>query len=110
MREMSRSPDANVSALWKDGHLTTEVERACSRCESPLDTTGSPKWCKACRAKNQREYMALRKEMAESRGFAAGVSAMREAVVREFDRLGRQNVNAFACAKWVREMPGPDIG
>ena len=82
----------------------TEDDTACSRCESPIDTTGSPPWCKKCRAKYQREYQTLRKQMSESRGYAAGVAAMRDAIAAEFDRMGRQTYSAFSLAQWVRKF------
>jgi hypothetical protein len=60
------------------------VDSSCSKCEKPLDTDGFPHWCKSCRARYKREYEALRKDMAETRGYAAGVSAMREFVASNF--------------------------
>jgi len=76
---------------------------SCARCEKPLDTNGSPHWCKACRAKYQREYQLLRVEMSETRGYAAGVSAMREHIVRKFEAIGTTaTFNGSVAAQWVR--------
>lgn len=83
-------------------------EKTCSRCEAPLDTTGNPQWCKKCRAANQREYMRTRKDMAESRGFAAGVSAAKDFIAREFEGAIRgANVSGFEAARLVRACKGP---
>lgn len=60
----------------------------CSKCDGVLDTTGTPKWCRACRAKYKREYEATVKEMTESRGYAAGVSAMRDYLAQNFAKYG----------------------
>lgn len=85
-----------------------ETTSACSKCEKPLDTSGFPHWCKACRAKNQREYMALRKEMAETRGFAAGVSAMREYVAANFEVYNFPQVfTGVEIARIVRTCADP---
>lgn len=79
----------------------------CSRCTEPLDTTGSPTWCKACRAKYQREYKALRAEMTESRGFAAGVSAMRAYLAEQFAKLGAGGFTGSEVASLIRQSQGP---
>ncbi len=61
----------------------------CSRCDQPLDTTGFPRWCKACQTKYRKELAATKREMQESRGYAAGVSAMRDYLARQFaERYG----------------------
>ena len=80
----------------------------CSRCEERLDTEGSPRWCKKCRAKYQREYQGLKKEMAESRGYAAGQSAMRECLALHFARFGGAAFNCVEIAYMIRRAPGPD--
>lgn len=80
----------------------------CSRCTEPLDTTGSPTWCKSCRANYQREYKALRAEMTESRGYAAGVSAMRAYLAAQFAKLGSGGFTASEVAALIRQSQGPD--
>ncbi len=80
-------------------------DKQCSRtdCGKPLDTSGSPPWCKACRAKYQRDYQSLRKEMSESRGYAAGVSAFRDHIVKKFEAIGTSaNFTGSVAAQWVR--------
>jgi hypothetical protein len=54
-----------------------------------LDTTGTPYWCKKCRAAYKREYVATQSEMKESRGYAAGISAAKAALAVKFDNYGR---------------------
>lgn len=76
---------ANVSALAETPANATGAAALCSKCENALDGVGFPHWCKKCRATYRREYEALRKEMAETRGYAAGVSAMREFVAANFE-------------------------
>ena len=77
----------------------------CSRCEGPLNTVNFPHWCKACRAKYQREYQALRKQMSETRGFAAGVSAFRDHAARLLWQMGPSMINAADTAQWLRKLP-----
>lgn len=74
----------------------------CSRCQKPLDADGSPRWCKACRAKYQRDYQALKKEMSESRGFAAGCSAMRDTLAKHFEQFQRARFSGAEIAKMIR--------
>ena len=83
-------------------------ETTCSRCEKALDTTGVPLWCRACRAEYQREYKALQKQMSETRGFAAGVSAAKAFVASEFETAIRgATINGFEAARLVRACKGP---
>jgi hypothetical protein len=79
----------------------------CSRCEQELDTEGSPRWCKKCRAKYQREYQALRKEMGESRGYAAGCSAMRAFLESYFAQFGNARISGFEASTMVRKAGVP---
>lgn len=72
----------------KDVVQTTADAPICSRCEGPRDTEGYPKWCKECRAKYRREFRDTEKEMRESRGFAAGCTAMRNAIAIRFQGYG----------------------
>jgi len=77
--------------------------KTCSKCEATLDTTGNPQWCKKCRAKNQREYERTRKEMAESRGFSAGVSAAKDFLAREFEgKIRGAMISGNEAARLVR--------
>lgn len=79
----------------------------CSRCEADLDSAGYPKWCKKCRAKYRREYVDLRAQMQETRGFAAGVSAMRAAVVTRFAHWPRAVFSGSEVVTQVQTMAGP---
>ena len=60
----------------------------CSKCHAALNTTGYPLWCQACRTKHKRDYEEARKEMRESRGYAAGISAMRDHLAKNFSVYG----------------------
>ncbi len=84
------------------------AEVKCSRCEEPLDTDGSPRWCKKCRAKYRREYESTKKEMSESRGYAAGQSAMRAALAGYFYRFGGAHFSAAEISVMIQRAPGPD--
>jgi len=78
----------------------------CSKCERDLDASGFPRWCKVCRAKYQREWCALRKEMSETRGFAAGVSAFREHLLKKFSAIPASYMfSGPVAAEWVRTEP-----
>lgn len=80
----------------------------CSKCNKELDTTGYPLWCKSCRAANKREYEATKKEMQESRGYAAGVAAMRAYLADNFARYGSAgSFNGNEIAHTIRTVPGP---
>jgi len=84
------------------------MEEACSKCGNALDTTGSPKWCRACRAKYKREYDATVKEMTESRGFAAGCTAMREYLAKRFSEYGAAgSFSGIEIAKIIAQAKGP---
>ena len=82
---------------------TTETA-ICSKCEAALDTTGYPKWCKACRATHKREYEATKKEMSETRGFAAGAAAMKAAIANRVAALGNGKFSGLQIASWIREF------
>lgn len=81
----------------------------CSKCGSAIDTTGYPVWCKACRAKYQKDYKAARAEMTESRGYAAGIAAMRAHLAGHFDRLGSGAFTGFEIAGLIRQSKGPKL-
>src|SRR5262245_13535107 len=83
-------------------------QNPCSNCGNALDTTGYPHWCKKCRAANKRQYEATRKEMTESRGFAAGVSAMRDYLMKNFGQYGTQgSFSGIEIAEIIRRCKGP---
>ncbi len=84
-----------------------EVKLKCSRCELDRDTEGSPPWCKACRAKYQREYQSLKKEMSETRGYAAGCSAMRDFMCGYFQQLGNVKLSGFEVSIMARKAGLP---
>jgi hypothetical protein len=79
----------------------------CSRCDKPLDTEGSPQWCKACRAAYQREYQGLKKQLSESRGYAAGCSAMRDRLARIFSQWPSARLSGAEIASRIMREPDP---
>jgi len=86
----------------------TETVALCSKCQAPLDREGSPNWCKACRAKYQREYEGTKKQMNESKGFANGVSAMREYLAQRFAEYGTSgSFTGAEIAATIRTCKGP---
>jgi len=94
-----------ASAIQTETDSTTEL---CTKCGQARDTIGYPKWCKACRSTYKREYAELKEGMSETRGYSAGISAMRDCAAREFDRLGSGSFAAFEVAALIRQMPGPE--
>jgi hypothetical protein len=87
--------------------VTADTASRCSKCAGPLDRKGYPLECRACWAKRQRDYVATKKEMTESRGFAAGVSAMRAHLAGQFDRIGSGSFNGYEAAGLIRQSKGP---
>jgi hypothetical protein len=82
----------------------------CSKCEKPLDTTGFPKWCKACQNAYRREYRRTKEDMSESRGFVAGVTATKTLLASEFEQKIRgAQINGFEAARLVRICQGPAL-
>jgi len=87
--------------------LTTPTITLCSRCTAELDTTGTPHWCRTCRAKYQREYASLKKEMAESRGFAAGVAAAKQYLADQFAKQGSGSFTGYEISRLILQSKGP---
>lgn len=93
----------NMMAESVQANTTAEKTEGCTKCGATLDTKGYPLWCKKCQAAYRRDYSALRKEMSESRGYAAGVSAFRDHIARKFEAIGTSaTFNGSVAAKWVR--------
>ena len=80
-------------------------------CSNPLDTTGTPKWCKECRARYQRENKALRMNRAEAegyyRGFREGVTTLRKILIDELCKAGGGMMRANEVAIWIGSVPTP---
>lgn len=83
------------------------AEAKCSKCDGLLDTEGYPCWCKACRAKYKREYEATKRQMSESRGYCAGVTAEKNHLARAFEKLGSGMMSGYEAAMWIRGDEGP---
>jgi len=83
----------------------------CSKCgENPrADDDGTNPWCKPCRAKYQKEYQEGKLGRERSKGFAAGVEAMRNLLVDEFDKIGSGYFTGTETAVLIERAPGPPI-
>lgn len=107
---MSRGTNEELSKLGNNHRAMSEETKPqteeCSKCEAPLDTTGFPKWCKACRAKYKREYEATKKEMSETRGYAAGFSAgsaaMQAGIAARVAAVGNGKFSGLRFAEWIK--------
>ena len=82
-------------------------DMTCSKCEKALDTEGYPKWCKACRAKYRREYEATKEEMNETRGYAAGCSAMRAFLAQYFMQWPNAHISGTEISAMVQKAGLP---
>jgi hypothetical protein len=100
---------AKTSEVENVSRETEASGETCSKCEKPLDTTGFPKWCKACQNAYRREYRRTKEDMSESRGFAAGVTATKNLISSEFERMGRVNFSGIEAARLVRICRGPNL-
>ncbi len=88
---------------------TTTAVQMCTKCgQNPRDTDSYPKWCKACRSAYKKEAAELRAAVSETRGFSAGISAMRDCLANEFERLGSGMFAAYEVADLIRQAPGPE--
>ena len=73
----------------------------CAKCSEVLDTKAP--WCKACRAKYQRDYQSTKGDLA----FASGAGAMREHLARHFERLGPGGFSGYEIAGLIRRVKTP---
>lgn len=80
---------------------------SCSKCTGVLDTDGSPKWCKSCRAKYQREYNELKVEKSEKAGWHKGVRAMRDCLAEQFGQLSGGSFDGAEVEALIMQAPGP---
>lgn len=94
-----------TSAVYPKIATPVAEDRKCTKCGSELDTLNYPLWCKACRAKHRRDYEACRKEMTETRGFAAGVTFARTSLAKQIARAPGSTYSGAALAKWIMEFP-----
>lgn len=85
-----------------------DPNKTCTKCSGVLDREGSPAYCKKCWAEYQRNYKGTKEEMAEGRGFAAGVAAFREQAALQFaGAWGSAGGNGYEIAAVLRQMPAP---
>lgn len=83
----------------------------CTRCKVNPRGAGSDTnpWCNECRAAHKREYEQTRLAMKERHGYALGVSAMRDLLALEFDRLGFGMFSAVEVRDLILQAPGPKL-
>jgi predicted amidophosphoribosyltransferase len=87
--------------------MASPITGICSKCGATLDREGSPKWCKSCRAKYQREYEATKSEMVESRSFAAGCGQMRQFLADHFASFGNARFSGTEVWDMIRKVGVP---
>lgn len=108
---------AAKTPITTSSDVSRETQAVCGRehdsgetCTNPLDTTGSPPWCRECRAKYQRQYRSIQKQMSEGRGFCAGVVAAKHLLASEFERNIRgAMISGHEAARLVRACKGPAL-
>ena len=103
---------ANRAKMYYIGFMMAESDQmndeqekpeGCTKCGGSLDTSGYPLWCKKCQAKWHRQNYALKKELRESRGYAAGVSAFRSHLIQKLEKIPTgYTFNGPTAAEWVR--------
>jgi hypothetical protein len=85
----------------------SRVDDETGRCGNELDTTGSPKWCKVCRSRYQREYKATREDMVAAKAWADSASAMKEALAKAFSVYPTVPFYGFEIAQKIGQFPAP---
>jgi hypothetical protein len=100
------TPLKNAAELLKYRQMA-EITGECTRCGGQRTTSGYPLWCHACQAKRKREYEATKKEMSETRGFAAGVTAMRHYLAGHFRQYGPAGFTGTEIAATIMTVKGP---
>jgi hypothetical protein len=87
---------------------TTTAEVNCAKCGNSCEPGSSRGWCKPCNAEYQRGYEKTKKEMTESRGYAAGVSAMRDYLIKNFAQYGSSgHFTGYEIADIIHRVKGP---
>jgi len=85
-----------------------EENKTCNLCDQPLDTTGYPLWCKACRTTKKRALKEAHEQMARSNGFATGAEEMRRAIVEGLAHMNPGGMLRIAeTARWIAGVPAP---
>jgi len=102
------APNGSAAVLDQARADAAAEERKCSKCGQDLDTEGYPLFCKSCRAKYQREYQQQRKQLVESRGYSAGITAMKFYLAGRFAALGSGSFTGNEVAHLIMQSKGPD--
>lgn len=84
---------------------STPRHPSCTRC-GKQDAAPGGNWCEDCK-EYMRNYQQNYRSGDEIRAFAAGVKAMRELLVEEFERVGSGGYTGYEIAQLIRLAPGP---
>lgn len=77
-------------------------------CDKPR--AKSHDWCADHKADAQRKYVKDRDDLLERRGFAKGVTAMRDLLVERFDAVGGGMLSGVEAARFIQQVDGPRAG
>jgi hypothetical protein len=86
------------------------MESVCGKCGAEMDAPGKPRWCKACRAKYQKEYQLRRAHEERSEGFTEGATAMKAMLLAGV--LSAHPAAVLKCAEvanWISRSPLPEF-
>ena len=89
--------------------MSTEAQRECSKCSGPLDTSGYPLWCGACRKTYNKEYESTRETLNAARGFRQGVEGTKTVLAGEFEQFGHSSFTGQEIGQIIRNAPGPSF-
>ncbi len=95
-----------MAKVFSENEPPAREGELCEKCEQ-RPRAKSHTWCSDCKAEAQSRYMASRDGMFQAKGFAQGVSALREALASEFARLGTGYFRGDECAALVRTAAAP---
>lgn len=83
--------------------------KLCSKC-GKVPASGSHDWCKACKAKYQREYTGTVIDVAERRGVQKGIQTMRNHLVELFRQAPPGGmVRTGEVADFIAGTPAPRL-
>lgn len=99
-----------IDSMTESGTNTEIVLTAiCTKCKKNprADSSLTNKWCLECRAEHQRNYRATLLKQTAEQSFARGVTAMRQAVMNGFGKIGMSTCSGYDALGWIATMPAP---